>query len=382
MSSIPKVILMIETSSGYGRGLLRGIARYSRLHGPWAFYSEPGGQGDVIPNIDQWRADGIITRETRINQKIFDMGLPTILVVDAQKKYANVPYVVGDNLTIGRTASWYFIEQGYQHFAYCGYGDIWWSLERAQSFAQHNLQAGFQTSIYQPSRSAVRRSWEKERQNMTHWLKSLTLPAALFASNDARARHVLEVCKIAGLRVPDDIAVIGVDNDELLCELSQPPLSSIPQNTERAGYEAAELLDGMMRGKKPSRREISVSVMDVVTRQSTETLAINDPEVAKAVRFIRDNARRIIQVTDVVEATTLSRNALLMRFRKTLGWSIHQEITKTQIDLFARMLIETHLSIDQIAQTLGYTGLKNVARRFRQIKGMTPLAWRRKFAAP
>jgi LacI family transcriptional regulator len=382
MPNLPKVIVMIEASTGYGRGLLRGIARYSQLHGPWTFYSEPGGLDSALPPWTQWNADGIIAREMRVNRKIFGLRLPTIIISHFRKRNSHTPYVDSDHAAIGRTASQYFLTRGFRHFAYCGYNDTWWSQERGQYFVQYNAKAGCPTSIYQSSLKGVHRSWEAELNQLSDWVKTLPRPVGMLACNDNRARHIIEVCKIAGVHIPDDIAVLGVDNDELLCEMSQPPISSIPQNTEQAGYEAAELLDRLMQGKKPNRRKIVVGIGEVVTRQSTEVLAITDVEVAKAVRFIRDHARQAIQVGDVVEATSLSRIALIKHFKAVLGRSIHDIIAETRINLFARMLVETNLSISQIAKTLDYPNLNHVARCFRQKKGMTPLAYRKKASMP
>lgn len=197
--------------------------------------------------------------------------------------------------------------------------------------------------------------------------------------DDEQGRHAIEACKIAGLHVPEQVAIIGVDNDELVCALSYPPLSSVAPNTERAGYEAAELLDKMMAGKKMKNKNIIVHPTHIMTRQSTDILTIEDHEVAEAVRFIRQHAKEPIQVTDVVNAIALSRRVLERRFRKVLNRSVLAEIRRVRIETVAQMLVETDLSISQIALTLGYPDVKNIARYFRREKEMSLLAYRKKY---
>jgi LacI family transcriptional regulator len=214
---------------------------------------------------------------------------------------------------------------------------------------------------------------------MADWLKSLPKPVGLMTCTDDRSQDVVEASKIAGVHVPEDLAIIGVDNDELVCELSSPPLSSIALNTQRSGYEAAELLDKLMSRKRIKMANLTIVVhpTHIVTRQSTDILAIEDRDVVAAVRFIRRNAREMIQVDDVVDTVAVSRRSLEQRFRRELGCSVLAEIKRARIDQVARMLVETNLSVSQIALALGYSGVENIARYFRSEKGMSPLAYRK-----
>ena len=221
-----------------------------------------------------------------------------------------------------------------------------------------------------------------EQGLIADWLKSLPKPVGLMVCNDDRGRQITETCNAVGLNVPDEISVVGVDNDNLVCELSSPPLSSIALSVERAGYEAAELLDKLMAGKKKkTTRTITVSPTHIVTRQSTNILAIEDHEVVQAVRFIRKHPKEPIQVGDVVNVVTLSRRVLERRFRKALGRSVHDEIRRVRIEQVARMLMETNLSVSQIALDLGYPGVDHIARYFQREKGMSPLAYRKQYGS-
>ena len=184
--------------------------------------------------------------------------------------------------------------------------------------------------------------------------------------------------KVVGPRVPEDIAVLGIDNDELLCELADPPLSSIPLNTEKTGYEIAEVLDAMMNGRDQSDKVITVSAKNVVTRQSTDILAIEDEEVSSAIRFIRERARDDIQVGDVVDATMLSKRALQQRFKNALGRSINDEIRRVRMDMVGKMLVETNLTVSQISHKLGFVDFEHIGRYFKKQKGMNPTDYRKK----
>lgn len=380
-----KVILLVETSDAYSRGLLLGISQYSHLYGPWRFYrsppfySEPATRRRVFSRLKDWGADGVIIREPKRNDEIFSMGLPTIVSPNILEDNPNFPALVIDCATTGRLAAEYLLNRGFKRFAYCGFDDIVWSRDRGESFRKRIAENGFETHFYKQPRTRAQCSWRNEQAYMADWLMSLPKPIGLMSCNDDRGQNVAEICKIVGLYVPDEIAIIGVDNDEVICGLSDPPLSSIPLNAERAGYEAAELLDRLMSGEKMAGQRIIDCPTHVITRQSTDILAIEDREVVDSVRFIRQHSKEPIQVTDVVETTTLSRRALEQRFRNVLGRSVLSEIRRVRIELVAQMLVDTTLSISQIALALGYTGVDHIARYFKREMGMNLLAYRKKY---
>jgi LacI family transcriptional regulator len=217
---------------------------------------------------------------------------------------------------------------------------------------------------------------------MAKWLKSLPKPLGLMACNDDRGQHVIEACKIAGLRVPDEVGIIGADNDELVCELSDPPMSSVAVNFERAGYESAEVLAQLISGharKRSRSNQIIVQATHVVARQSTDILSISDLALGKGLRFIRQRGNEALNVADVVLAAGLSRRVLEKRFRKLLGRSVLSEIRRVRVEHICRMLVETNQSVSQIALALGYDGVEHFARYFRAEVQMTPLAYRKRF---
>ena len=385
---IPKIVLLVEHSRAFGRGILYGIARYSRLHGPWAFYRhppyymEPWGPRKTLSwlknIVRKFDADGVIMRAGRNSESVLEMDLP-IIVLDINERIPALANVVCSDIEIGRVGAEYLLNRGFQHFAYCGFDDMRWSRERGEGFRDRVKEAGFETSVYIQPKSKSNRSWEKEQSFVVDWLRLLPKPVALMVCNDDRGQYVTEACKIAGLHVPEELAIIGVDNDELICDLTDPPLSSVSINTEMAGYEAAELMEKLMAGEEMAGKLITVEPTHVVTRKSTDILAIEDREVAEAVRFIRRNAKRSLQVNEVAEAAALSRRVLEKRFRLILNRSVHEEIKRVRINLLTEMLTQTDMSISEITAEMGFPGAEHVARYFRKVKGMSLIDYRKKY---
>jgi LacI family transcriptional regulator len=379
MESLPRVVLLLESSRGSGRALLRGIANYARHHGPWAFYWEPRGLADVLPRLDALAPQGFILRDCEHLDKILELGMPTIVVGHSKREVTGVVNVLTDSEATGRMAAEHLLGCGFQNFGYCGFEDLQWSMIRAESFQKHIASVHFKTHIFTSNSLASTTSWEHERKLMVEWLRSLPKPVGVMACNDDHAQKVIEACKTAGLHVPDQVGVIGADNDELVCELFGCPISSVVINFESAGYESARILDEWMRGKAPKDVRIIAPASHVVPRQSTDTLAVQDAKVARALRFITEHAKENVGVLDVARAVGLSRRALEKRFRGALSRSILQEIRRIRVGLIARMLVETDLPISHIAEAQGYENVQHIARYFRQEKGMSPAAFRKSF---
>jgi LacI family transcriptional regulator len=378
MKDVKRVILLIESSRAYGRSLLRGIVKYSKLKGGWSFYNEPRGQEQSLPRFGSWDVDGAIVRlnESEKAYRFLEKGIP-IIVAREEKEISGVPNIVGDNISVGKMAGEYLLDKGFKYFGYCGFNSGW-SDARLRSFAETIENAGCQISAYEPPKPRGRCSWPNELLQISQWLKDLPKPLAIMACNDDRGRHVIEACKIANVKIPYEVVVLGVDNDELFCELSDPPLSSIARDTEAAGFEAAAVLDTLMSGNKTDCSRIIVHPTRVVARLSSDILAIEDPDVARALAFIQYHSRQHTQVGAVAEAVAMSRRNLHRRFMKTLGRSVHEEIRRARVELVVQMLLETNMTISQIAYELGWSSEKHIAREFKAIKGMTPLIFRKR----
>jgi LacI family transcriptional regulator len=291
---------------------------------------------------------------------------------------SGIPYVSTDNRAIGTLGAEHLLDRGYTRFAYCGLPRNkinGWSKAREQAFKNRVEEAGYTCSKFTGLRQSVRH-WARLQNELSAWLASLERPIGLMTCNDIRARHVLEACRNLEIRVPDDIAVVSVDNDEVMCELTEPPLTSIEQNSERIGYEAALLLEKLMRRKKIKRMRTLLGPEGIVVRQSTDILAIENEDVVRAAAFIREHARDQIQVADVLEVVDLSRSTLDKLFLATLGRTIHAEMQRVRIDQAKQYLATTEIPIKQIAERCGFSSLQYFTTVFRQHTACTPAVYR------
>jgi LacI family transcriptional regulator len=383
MSEMPKVALLVETARGYGREVLHGIVRYARLHGPWAFYVTPGDFVQSLPQMEEWGGTGIIARVAtpQVAKAILATGLPVVALdlSEAQlapgSPWSRMCQLTSDSEGAARLAVKHLLEKGLRHFGFIGIAGKVWSDRREQAFVREMAEAGYQTLVY-PSARRRRLPWGREQAVMSRWLAGLPKPVGIMACNDDRGREVLVACRQARLRVPEEVAVIGVDNDELLCDLSDPPLSSVALGAERAGFEAAALLDDLMAGRVRKRRRLVATALGVVARRSTDVLVHEDPEVAAALRFIHDRAGQPIRVHDVVADLGDARRTLEIRFRQALGHSIHAEIQRTRLERAKQLLLETDLPLPRVARACGFGSPSYLAAVFRRHLGVTPVKYR------
>jgi len=383
MSPMPKVALLVETARGYGREVLRGIVRYARLHGPWAFYVSPGDFVQALPEMKQWGGTGIIARvETaRVAKAILATRLPVVAMdlsgaqLAPGSPWLRVSQLTSDSEGAARLAAEHLRERGLQQFGFVGIAGKIWSDRREQAFCQHMADAGCAAHVY-PSGSRRRLPWSREQAILARWLAGLPKPLGVMTCNDDRGREVLEACRQAQVRVPEDVAVVGVDNDELLCDLSDPPLSSVALGAERAGFEAAALLDELMAGRVKKPQRLVAAALGVVARRSTDVLLHEDPTVAEALRFIHDNAGRPIRVYDVTTALADGRRTLEIRFRRALGRSIGAEIKRARLERARRLLRETDLPLPNVAEATGFGSPSYLAAVFHRELGVTPIKYR------
>jgi len=385
MKKPPKILLLLETSRKYGRGLLRGITRYAFLNGPWImeretpFYIKSGKDVRMTVDPTRWDVDGIIMREQKYADKVLQTGIPVIFASYLKKYISQTSCIMSDDMAIGEMAASYLLERGFRNFAYLGFKDMYWSENRKRGFIGTIAKNNCNVHIFKQARSKVDRLWANEQFRVADWLRSLPKPLGLMGCNDDRGLQAVNSARIASLRVPEDVAVVGVDDDDFVCNLASPPLSSVALNVEEVGYQAAELLDKLMSGKKIKPKKIPVNPTYVVTRRSSDIFAINDKEVADAVSFIYEHAKEPIQIIDVAEAVGISRRGLYDKFRRTLNCSVSDYINRVRIDLTARWLIHTNMTISQIALKLGFSSPDHIAQYFRKHKGINPSEFRRRY---
>jgi LacI family transcriptional regulator len=316
MTRPPKVALLIETSNAYARELLHGVREWLRHHGTWTiFLSEAGRGAEPPPWLKGWKGDGIIARiETpAIAKAVAAARLPAV-DVSAARLLPELPWLETDDRAIAHTAAEHLRERGFREFAYVGDDRFNWSRWRRDAFAAHLTQHGLHcwdfANVSRPDSLDREANWETQLADLMRWLKSLPKPLGVFAGYDIRGMQILEACRRLEFAVPNQVAVLGVDNDELLCDLADPPLSSVIPDVRRTGYEAASLLDRMMRGEKVRGEGRLFVPLGVATRQSTDVVAVADRHISTAVRFIREHACNGITVTDVVKQVPLSRRVL------------------------------------------------------------------------
>ncbi|HSH93079.1 MAG TPA: DNA-binding transcriptional regulator [Roseimicrobium sp.] len=373
----PRVALLVETSNAYARGLLHGVVAYMREHRPWSIHLAEHGRGDQPPGwLKSWKGDGIIARieNPAIAAALARLKLP-IVDVSAARLLPALPWFETDDAAIARLAAEHLLERGFKNFAYCGDARFNWSNWRLEHFAATLKAAGRGCEVFMPPRP---RSPDDEGQvnEIADWLVTLPKPLGVMACYDLRGQQVLDACRRRGIAVPDEVAVVGVDNDELLCDLSEPPLSSVIPNTHRTGYEAAALLDQLMAGKKPKPAASLIPPLGVAVRQSTDVLAIDDPNIVKAVRFIRQHACEGINVKDVLRAVPHSRRLLESRFKKLIGRTPHEEIIRVQLNRVKELLTETDLSLEDISERTGFAHVEYLSVVFKKKVGLPPSRYR------
>lgn len=380
-----KVALLIETSNRYGRDLLYGVRDLTRGGARWAVrFTEQARLGPLPGWLRDWEGDGIIARvdSPRIAAALRRTGLP-VVDVSAERYASEFPRVSVDNAAVAALAADHFLAKGFRHFAYAGDPQFLWARQRGAAFARLVQRAGGVCTEVGEGRRRVRRPGsDAEIRELAEALAKLPRPLAVFACYDGRAQQVLEACQLRGWSVPDEIAVLGVDDDEVLCELCTPALSSVQPNARRTGYEAAAMLARMMAGERPARRTTFVAPVRVVERQSTDSVSVADPRVAQAVRYIRAHAGENIGVADVLRAVPMSRTLLERKFKAALGHSPHRQIMRQKIARARHLLAESEVAIAVVAELAGFESASYLSVAFRRETGESPYAYRARHRTP
>ena len=380
MKSRPNVALIVETSVVYGRQILHGIARYMRATGGWSVFLDE--RELLAPPPDwllDWDGDGVICRPTTpaLAERLRARGLP---VVDLNDRYGGlgIPRIASDMRAIGRMAAEHLLERGFRNLAFCGFHGELWSIERLAGVEDAVREQGQLHATFESPIAGLREhSWQEERDRIAAWLRTLPRPLGVVACNDVRGHHVLDACRVLGLAVPEEVAVIGIDNAETFCELCDPPLSSVVPGAERVGFEAAALLDRLMSNATSAVEDRLIPPTGVITRQSSDIVAVDDPAIARAVHFIRERACAGIGVDDVLAGLPVSRSALERGFRRYLGHSPHEEIRRVRLGRVQQLLAETDWTLERIAAVAGYEHPEYMMVQFKREVGMTPSEWRR-----
>lgn len=376
-----RVALLVDTSTAWGRRIIQGVLSYEKLHEPWDIWLEPRGQGET-PRLPQgWNGEGIIARvSTRaVADKLRTRVAAVVNVSGIRLPEVDFPRVCTDNDKFAQLAVGHFVDCGLKNIAYLGVPGRAYSIERQEAAARASRQAGCNFNVYRAARGLkLSNPWERDRACVGRWLKELPKPVGVLAWGVRRGSDVIEAATHNGLRVPDEVAVLG-DDDELLCEAVQPSLSGVIVPSEQIGFGAAGLLHRLMQGKRPPQQELALEPTGIVSRASTDVLAIDDDEVADAIRFIRSRANKPLKVQEVADELAISRRSLERRFSNTLNRTIGEEIARVHLERAKLLLATTDMPIPDVADASGYGSPEYLATVVKQQTGMTPRRYRKRF---
>ena len=379
-----RLLFITDFTESFAYALLRGIIRYSnQTDEQWVVcrmppaYKKTMGLKKVIKWAKKWGADAVIGQfEASEPVELFRRNGIVAFAQDYKTKFSSIPNITGDYIGTGRMAADLYLHKGFRNFAYFGYKNVCWSDERCTGFRQRIEEAGLGDNFYLYDKQEIDNLWYYEAAPLERWLRSLPKPVAVMACDDNQGNALIEACNSAGVKIPSEVSVIGVDNDEVVCTLSNPTLSSISVDIEQGGFETARMTVRMLQDPFYKGSDITLRPKRIVHRVSTSAYATTDKEVLTALQFIRQNLGKKISVEDVLEQVPLSRRILEVRFKKVIGYSIYQYISQQRISRFAELLLETNDSIQEIAYKLGEDDAKAICRRFKELKGCTPSEWR------
>ena len=378
-----KLLFITDFTESFAYALLKGIIRYSGQTEQWVVcrmppaYKRKVGLPHVVKWAKKWGADVVIGQfEANEPVELFRQNGIVAIAQDYKAKFSSIPNITGDYLLTGRMAADLYLHKGFRNFAYFGYKNVCWSEERCAGFRQRIEEAGLGDHFYLYDRQEIDNLWYYAAPELEKWLHSLPKPVAVMACDDNQGNALIEACNDAGVKIPSDLSVIGVDNDEIICNLSDPTLSSISVDIERGGFETAQLAVKMIQDPLFPGYDITLHPIRLVHRVSTSAYATDDKDVLMALRFIRQNLGKKLSVGDVLAQVPLSRRLLEVRFKKVIGYSIYQYISQQRIGRFSELLLETNDSIQEIAYKMGEDDVKCICRRFKELKGCTPSEWR------
>lgn len=393
MGEKTKIAFAHDNINPNSQGIMAGIIEFVHNKGDWQLIVWPDTSGQSLAFLKQRGCKGaFVSAQTSTKAKeVLEIGMPAVAVATMQDML-NLPFITADPRHVAKSACDYFLKKRFKNFAFFGLTQARWSRERMECFSSYIKQAGYEVHVFKEEQIPVindvipfARLWisstlNSGQQKLIEWLKRLPKPTAMLVSCDILACHLINVVKEAGLNIPEQIAILGVNNDQTLCNICDPPLSSIALNFKVAGYKAAKLLDRIISGKETMRGQcIDIQPTHVESRGSTDIFAIDDPDIVQALKYIKLNSNKPIQVDEVAAHICVSKRSLQLKFQKALGRSIHEEIVQAHFEVAKAMLVETGLTIDEIARRSGFHYTSNMRRTFRQLTGLLPQKYRQQY---
>ena len=373
MAAVKRVAVMMQPVRRYCRAVLRGVASVS-AQARWECILISADGPPPVVDLDGF-VHGLIGHfsEKLLLEHVERARLPAVDISPAERRAA-LPRVSTDEVAVGRLAAAHLLSLGLPHFGFVGSRAHYYSLLREQGFKQAVAAVGLSSHVFLNGESV---QGKRADSPLEQWVKHLPKPIGILASTDARALDLLAVCRKLEIDVPHSVAVLGVDNDDVFCELANPTLSSIALSTQRIGYEAARMLDRLMAGEKPAQKQLLIPPAGVVPRRSSDIPSILDPDVAAAVRYISLHVQDDLQVADLLREVPMSRRSLEHRFLKALGRTPAAEIRRAQVEVAKQMLFETDEPMARVALAAGFSNAKQLGASFHHETGATPTRFRR-----
>lgn len=376
-TSVRSVAVLVDTSTGWGRRVIRGVLTYANKHGSWDILLEPRGQSEPMRIPEGWRGDGVIARVSSgaMARYLHSLRMPVVNVSAIRLPKQQFPTVTTDTDALVRLATSHFLERGVRHFAYVGLANRSYSLQRQQAFQQACRDAGHDCAIYRQQSSL---DWQRRREHLGEWLRGLPKPVGVLTWGVQRGVELINEAKKCGLRIPDDVAILGGDDDELLCESVQPSLSSVVVPAEQIGHEAAALLETLLATKRRTLppTHLQLAPLGIAARASTDLLAIDDPDVVAAIRYIQSAPDLPLRVCDVADAVAVSQRSLERRFQRYVQRTIAEIISESHLARARLLLATTDLPMSQVARKSGFSSQEYMATVFRKAEGLSPRLYR------
>ena len=378
-----RLLIISDFTESFSHKLLAGIVDYSRRKEQWIVrrmppsYKQQIGIQGLLRLSKEWDVDAILGQfePTDDLTTLTNNGI-VVIAQDFKQRFASVPNVTGDYIGTGKMAARFFIDRGFKNFGFFGFNDVCWSDERCEGFRREVEAAGFGSSFYAYRMQEIDMVWYYQRNRLREWLQSIPKPIAIMACDDNQGENLIEACHSIGIKIPSEVSVMGVDNDETLCSLGSTTLSSIQVDIEEGGRQTAALLERLVTDPSAPAKDVVLQPVKIVNRMSTAAFATQDQQILRAILFIHRNVRKKISVADVTAEAALSRRLLERRFKDVTGKTLYEYITELKLKDFAEQLVETDEQVMTIALSMGENDTKSISRRFKQLYGCTPLQWR------
>ena len=380
-----RVLIITDFTESFSHKLLAGLVDYSRRKEQWIVrrmppsYKAQIGIPGIIRVAKEWDVDAVIGQfEPTDEVGLFAENGIVAIAQDFKKKFTSIPNVTGDYIGTGKMAARFFIDRGFRNYGFFGFNDVCWSDERCDGFRREVEAAGFGGSFYAYRMQEIDMLWYYQRNRLREWLQMIPKPIAIMACDDNQGTNLVEACHSLGIRIPSEVSIMGVDNDETLCSLGSTTLSSVQVDIEEGGRQTAELVERLVADPSAPAEDVVLKPVKIVSRMSTAAFATDDQQILKALLFIHRNALKKISVSDVMTEAALSRRLLERRFKSVTGKTLYEYITDQKLRHFAEQLQETDEQVINIALSMGENDTKSISRRFKQLYGCTPVEWREK----